>query len=416
MPETAAEIKTALEGIQTQLSEKVAERDEQIRTTGQATEENAKAISALSEEYKSAYDDLKGTVEGVSDSVREITAKMESVKTLTPAERKTLGKAFVESDAYKQYKEQDFHQQSRSFEIGGSLGALSTKTTFTGASLGDTPAYMYEVDRFAEYVKDPDRTRFVRELLPTFGVSTGAVEFVRETSFTNNAGMVPEYAATDSGNKPESAVAFEIVTVPVRTMAHYIPVTRQIVDDERQLQGYIENRLLYGLRLKEDQQILYGTGAGNEINGILTDANIQTYSQTATETLIDAIRKAVTKSYVSEYRPTGVVLNHQDWETIELTKGNDDHYIWVNVTTDNGDRLWGLPVIPTNAIAQGTVLVGDFQRGSAIHDRENANLRISDSHADFFTKNLWALLAEERIAQSIIRPDAFVNVTAYAGA
>ena len=411
--ENVNEVKGVLENIQTKLMAAVAERDQQIASQGQANSENAEKISRLSKEYADAHAELKGAVDSVSDSVREIMGKMESVKTLSPAERKTLGAAFVESDVYQEYKDSGFHQQSKNFEIGASLGAPRTKTTFTGASLGNTAAYMYEVDRFAEYVRDPERSQFVRELLPTFAVSTGAVEFVRETSYTNNAGMVPEYAATDSGNKPESAVAFEIVSVPLRTMAHYIPVTRQIVDDAAQLRGYIEQRLLYGLRLKEDQQILYGTGSGNEINGILTDGSIQTYNQTSTETLIDAIRKAVTVAHIDEYRPTGIVINHNDWQNIELEKGTDDHYIWVNVTTDNGMRLWGMPVISTNAIAQGTVLVGDFQRGSAIHDRENATIRISDSHQDFFTKNLWALLAEERIAQSILRPNAFVKVTAY---
>lgn len=409
----ATEIKAALEGIQSKLAAKVDERDAQIKQFGQATEENAKAISKLSAEYEEARKELKGAVDGVREQVDEVMAKMNAAKTLSAAEVKSLGRAFVESEAYRQYKEEGFHKQSRAFEVGASLG---TKTTFTGASLGNTAAYMYEVDRFAEYVKDPDRPSFVRELLPTAGVSTGSVEFVRETSFTNNAGMVPEYTTTDSESKPESALAFEVVTVPIRTIAHWIPVTRQIVDDARQLRAYIENRLLYGLRLKEDQQLLYGTGTGNEINGILTDTNIQTYSQLATEGPIDAIRKAMTKAYIAEYRPTGIVLNHQDWETIELQKGNDDHYIWVNVTTSNGSRLWGLPVVATNAIQAGTFLVGDFQRGSMVHDREAATLRISDSHSDLFTKNIWALLAEERMAQSILRPDAFVEGTFYAGA
>jgi HK97 family phage major capsid protein len=411
--ENVTEVKAALEGIQQKLSASVAERDAQIKDFGQATEKNAAEIRRLSNEYSEAHAELKSAVGNVAQDVREVMAKMEAAKPISRTERKSLGSAFVSSEEYQQYKNEGFHQKSRSFEIGGSLGAARTKTTFTGASLGNTPAYMYEVDRFAEYVKDPDRTMFVRELLPTFGVSTGAVEFVRETGFTNNAGMVPEFTDTDSGEKPQSAVTFEVVTVPIRTIAHYIPVTRQIVDDERQLRGYIENRLLYGLRLKEDQQLLYGTGTGNQINGILTDTGIQTYNQLSTETLIDAIRKGVTKSYVEEYRPTGIVMNHQDWETIELTKGDDEHYIWVNVTTSNGSQLWGLPVVATNAIAKGTILLGDFARGSAVHDRENATLRISDSHADFFTKNLWALLAEERIAQSILRPNAFVEITAY---
>jgi HK97 family phage major capsid protein len=407
------EVKAALEGIQEKLSARVAERDSQIKEFGQASEKNAAEIRRISKEYSDAHSELKGSVESVAQDVREMMAKMEAAKPMSRAERQSLGAVFVKSEEYQNYKNEGFHKQSRPFEIGSSLGATRTKTTFTGASLGNTPAYMYEVDRFAEYVKDPDRMMFVRELLPTFGVSTGAVEFVRETGFTNSAGMVPEYSATDSGGKPESALSFEVVTVPIRTMAHWIPVTRQIVDDERQLRGYIENRLLHGLRLKEDQQLLYGTGTGNEINGILTDTGIQQYSQLSTETLIDAIRKGITKSYVEEYRPTGVVMNHQDWETIELTKGDDEHYIWVNVTTANGTRLWGLPVVSTNAITKGTILIGDFARGSAVHDRENATLRITDSHSDFFTKNLWALLAEERIAQSILRPNAFVEITAY---
>lgn len=415
--ENVVEIKSALEGIQEKLSARVAERDEQIKSYGAATEENAKEIKRLSQEYAAAHTELKSSVETVSSDLREIMAKMDAAKPLTAAERKSLGSAFVDSDEYKSYKESGFHSKSRAFEVGASIGATNFKTTFTGASLGSTPAYMYEVDRFAEYVADPDRTQFVRQLLPTFGVSTGSVEFVREsaTGFTNNAGMVPEFTAEGQGEKPKSAIDFEIVTVPIRTIAHYIPVTRQIVDDERQLRGYIENRLLYGLRLKEDQQLLYGTGQGNEMNGILTDPGIQQYAQKADETLIDAIRKGITKSYVSEYRPTGVVMNHQDWETIELTKGDDEHYIWVNVTTANGSRLWGLPVVSTNAIAKGTVLLGDFARGSAVHDRQNASIRISDSHADFFTKNLWALLAEERMAQSILRPSAFVEISAFAG-
>jgi len=413
--ENVTEVKSALEGIQEKLMGAVHERDEQIKQYGQATEENATQIKQLSEEYAAAHSEMKGKVDEVADDVREVMAKMESVKTLTPGERQTLGQAFVDSDAYQAYKEDGFHKQSRSFEVGGSLGAPRRKDTLTGASLGDTPAYLFEVDRFAEYVRDPERMTFIRELLPTFGVSTGSVEFVREASYTTNADTVPEYAATDSEGKPESALDFEVVTTPVRTIAHYIPVTRQIVDDEAQLRGYIEQRLLYGLRLKEDQQLLYGSGTGNDLNGILTDSSIQSYSQGSAETLIDAIRKAATKAYVDEYRPTGIVMNHQDWETIELTKGSDEHYIWVDVTTSNGSQLWGMPVVPTNAINQGTVLVGDFRRGSAVHDRQNANIRITDSHADFFTKNLWALLAEERIAQSILRPNAFVEVTAYGG-
>lgn len=415
MNENAELIQKSLSGIEEKLSAAIAERDAEIKANGQASEAVGAKVDELAKEYSEQNAELAESLKGIKDDLAEMQAKANAASTAANGRRKTLGQRFTESEEYKNYVEGRAHGKSQTFELGHTLGGLNTKTTFTGSSLGDTAAYMYEVERFAEYVKDPDRMQFVRELLPTYGTSSGSIEFVREDAFTNNAGMVPEYATTDSGEKPESAVTFEIVSVPVKTMAHWIPATRQIVDDERQLRGYIENRLLYGLRLKEDQQLLYGTGTGDEINGILTDSDIQSYSQTSDETLIDAIRRAITVANVDEYRPTGVVLNHNDWEDIELEKGSDNHYIWVNVTTDNGNRLWGLPVVTTNAIDEGTVLVGDFQRGSAVHDRENAVIRITDSHSDLFTKNIWAILAEERIAQSILRPNAFVEVTAYSG-
>lgn len=412
MSETIEKVQEHLSGIEAKLSASIAKRDEEIKTNGEATAKTAASVDALGKEFSEKNAELAEAMNSVKSDLADMMAKANAAQNARP-ERTTLGGRFTGSEEYKQYVENGANGRSKSFDLGHTLGGLNTKTTFTGASLGDTAAYMYEVERFAEYVKDPDRMQFVRELLPTYGTTSGSIEFVRETGFTNNAGMVPEYAITDSGEKPESALAFEVVSVPMKTMAHWMPVTRQVVDDERQLRGYIENRLLYGLRLKEDQQLLYGTGTGDEINGILTDTAIQTYSQTSTETLIDAIRRGITKSYVEEYRPTAVVLNHNDWEDIELEKGSDNHYIWVNVTTDNGSRIWGLPVVATNAITEGTVLVGDFQRGSAVHDRENASIRITDSHASTFTQNIWTLLAEERIAQSVLRPNAFVDITKY---
>jgi HK97 family phage major capsid protein len=409
--ESGKAILDAIKGVETDLMKAVADRDAEVKSLGSVQDETKQTIKDLQEKLSTLGDDVKAFQERAA----ELDGKLQAQVTTSNSERKSLADRFLESSQYQEYKDAGFDKHSRNFEVGHSLGAAESKT-FTGAALANTPAYMYQVSRVADYLRDPDRTRFIRELIPTFGVSTGAVEFVRELSYTNNAGMVPEFEDTDSENKPKSALDFEILTVPIRTMAHYLPVTRQIVDDERQLRAYITNRLLYGLRLKEDQQILYGTGTGNEIQGILTQSGIQqitlgTAPSVSGDTFIDVIRRALTLSTVAEYRPSGIVMNHEDWETIELTKDLEERYIWVNVTVDNVTRLWGLPVVTTNAITKGTALVGDFSMGTAIHDRENANIRISDSHADFFTKNLWAILAEERLAQTIYLPKAFTEVT-----
>ena len=129
------------------------------------------------------------------------------------------------------------------------------------------------------------------------------------------------------------------------------------------------------------------------------------------DTKIDAIRRALTRAHVLEYVPTGVVANPNDWEDIQLSKGSDGHYIWAAVASGTGQQFFLLPVVVTNAINVAEALVGSFSMGSTIWDREQVTVRVSESHSDFFIKNLVAILAEERICQTIYRPDSFVKVS-----
>jgi HK97 family phage major capsid protein len=66
-----------------------------------------------------------------------------------------------------------------------------------------------------------------------------------------------------------------------------------------------------------------------------------------------------------------------------------------------------MPVVESEAITAGTALVGDFSK-AVLWDREQASVTMTDSHADFFIRNLVAILAEERVAFAVTRPKAFV--------
>ncbi|MCA1806625.1 MAG: phage major capsid protein [Actinobacteria bacterium] len=222
------EIKTQLSGYEEKVTAAIAKRDQEISENGEATKATASRVDELAKEYSEKSAELAEAMSGLKEDLADVAAKQNAATTRQPQGSKSIGGRFTESDEYKAYVASGANGRSKSFELGHTLGGMNTKTTFTGESLGDTAAYMYEVERFAEYVKDPDRMQFVRELLPTYGTSSGSIEFVRETGFTNNAGMVPEYAAGDSGEKPESAVAFEVVSTPLKTMAHWIPLTRQV--------------------------------------------------------------------------------------------------------------------------------------------------------------------------------------------
>jgi HK97 family phage major capsid protein len=46
-------------------------------------------------------------------------------------------------------------------------------------------------------------------------------------------------------------------------------------------------------------------------------------------------------------------------------------------------------------------LVGDFQRAATLYDRWTPRVEVSTEHADFFTRNLVAILAEQRLALAV---------------
>jgi len=191
-----------------------------------------------------------------------------------------------------------------------------------------------------------------------------------------------------------------------------------VLADEPQLRSIIDNELLYGLRLQEDAQIISGAGTGENLTGITATTGIQTYNWSAgaftpvPDTKADAIRRAATLSFLAYYEPTGVVMHPNDWEDVELTKDSNGQYlVAVSVALGGEPRVWRLPVIETPAIAEGTCVVGAFGTGAQLYDREQASIRISEQHSDFFIRNAIVVLAEQRLALAVKRPEAFVKVT-----
>jgi HK97 family phage major capsid protein len=53
--------------------------------------------------------------------------------------------------------------------------------------------------------------------------------------------------------------------------------------------------------------------------------------------------------------------------------------------------------------------VGDFRK-CVLWEREGASIQVSDSHANFFIRNMVAILAEMRAAFGILQPNALVEI------
>jgi hypothetical protein len=210
--------------------------------------------------------------------------------------------------------------------------------------------------------------------------------------------------------RPQGDIKFEKVSTSVKTIGHWIPASVEVLQDVSQIRSYIDNRLTYGLKMSEEHQILYGLGTGNQIKGICTNARRQTHAQGA-DTKLDAVRKAITKARLAELPATGIVMHPSDWQDIELAKGSTGYYLWVNVNSGGEQQLWKLPVVDTTAINQGEFLTGAFGIGAQLWDRAQATVRIAEQHGTFFVEGMVAMLAEERLCQTVVRPEAFVHGT-----
>lgn len=252
----------------------------------------------------------------------------------------------------------------------------------------------------------------------TFSVDSGTVSPATGTvtwlNLTNQAGGAA--AVAEGGTKPETLLAYALRTAAAKKIAHWIPASDEVLNDEAQLQAQIEDQLLLGVAFAEEQALLYGSGSGANLQGLMTHARVQTYAWSSgpttpvPDTKIDAFRRAMTLAQVREYVPTGGVLNPIDFADFELAKGSDGHYIWLNVQTGVGLRAFQLPLVVTNAILAGDGLVGAFATAAQIWDRQDATIQIADQHDDYWIKNLLAIRAEERLIFPIYRPDAFVAI------
>lgn len=213
--------------------------------------------------------------------------------------------------------------------------------------------------------------------------------------------------------KPAMNLAFETKQTVIKTLAHWVPVTKQAIDDIDMLRSYIEDRLVSGLKKTEEYQILYGKGGSEELDGVANNANIRDYKWSdgrACDTKLDAIRHGITLVSHSGCQPDLVVLSIDDWEDIELAKGRDGHYIYADVVNGTERRRWGLRVFTSPYIPAGEAIVGAFREGMTLWDREDISIAITDSHSDHFIRNMYAIRAEERIGLSIERPEAFALI------
>lgn len=400
------ELKGHFDSASEELKGLVARQSDEIKSFGEASKETADRIAKAD----SRMAEISAEMEAKEARLVEIEKRMNRPGFGGVEVAKTMGQMYVESEAYA---------HAKSIGRGNNVPVEMNRKDITSAAA--SAGALTDSFRNPNIYVNPDRPLFIRQLVNRQPVQDSAVEIMRQNAFTNNAGPQYDSEATPTNQlvaKAKSDVTFSLVTVPVRTIAHYMVASRQVLADAPRLRNYIDNRLTYGLNLEFDSQMLYGTGSAEDFTGLLVDGSVSDVGEIATGTtaadlpgaMIDHIRSAITECQTNEfYNVNGLVINPQDWQTIETAKGEDGHYIWVSVPNGGETRLWRVPVIVTNAIAQGDFLLGDWTMGATLYERESMSVRVADQHSDLFVKNGVVVLGEERAAFGVELPKAFTK-------
>lgn len=294
------------------------------------------------------------------------------------------------------------HIQSPPVEFAGLKAITGLSSTSAGALVTNDRLGIVDMGTFY-------RPLSMRSVVTNGQTDSDVVEYVRQGTHTNNAASVAEATGSGDGTgaKPESDMALQVVTENVVTIAHFITVTNRALQDAAQIRTLIDNFLRYGLEYELEDQMINGNGGG-DFTGILNTTG--TGTQAWSTDILTTTRKARTKVQTEgRAEPTAYVLNPLDWETLDLTQDAEDRYYFGGPMVMGTPRLWGLPVVTTEAIAQGVGIVADF-RLAVLWDRMQATISASNSHSDYFIRNLVAVLAELRAAFGVIRPAAFIEI------
>lgn len=363
------------------------EAAEKLEAKLAAVAEDRKASDKARDEQLKALSDKQ--VE-LAKSMLEVEQKLAKAPAQVQKKAATLGSVLTDSKLYADFV------SGRTRSVSASLAAITTPGN-------GVPAY-----RVPGVVGSPEQTFDVERAFSHVPTASNAIEYLKVSSETNAAAAVAEGAA-----KPESAFTFSVATAPVRTIAHYVRVSRQLADDAAAVTAYINNRLAYGLNVAVEKQLIAGDGTGQNLSGIFTTGNFTVHGLTtanfANASELDVVRRAATLLRMANFTPSVVFLNPLDYDALIGEKDKQGRYMLANPTAENTQNLWGLRPILSSQITSGQFIVADAAQGATIYDRMSTEVAMFEQDADNVTSNLITIRAEKRLAFAIENTAAFVG-------
>jgi len=320
----------------------------------------------------------------------------------TTTQHKSIGELFTASNTYKQVAE------------GRTAHGVPSEPVYVPTPLrSETKAVnvapgVIQADRDSRRVRLPEQERLtIRDILDVRTLNSSHVDYVTHGA-TEAAAPVAEGEV-----KPEADIDLDSATAPVRTIAVTTPISEQTLQDVDQVQDIINDELSHQVRMVEERQVLWGNGAGENLQGLFTLAGVPSITRGEAH-LLDRIASGVTDVRMAGFEPNALVIHPLDWEQIIQLKATGGEYLHANAHVDPGNlRAWGMNVVVATSTKDPTgttrnLLVGDFRRGATLYDRSTLAVQVGYVN-DQFRRNKRTIRAEERVAFAIRSPLAFAK-------
>jgi len=379
-----------------EIKQELSKISDQVKEHAEKAIAEAKKGIAMAEGQKERVDELLVKQGELNAQVQELLQKAARRGGSDENQPRTAGEKFIASEAFKRVNESGGRLQ-RGENVRVDVKAIT--------SLGSSGGTLIAPDRQQGIIALPQRPPTVRDLIAPGRTASNLIQYFRETVFTNNAAPVAE-----GTRKPESNLQFDQQDAKVIKLAHFIKATTEILADAPGLQSMIDQRLRYGLDFVEDLQLLKGSGTGNNLNGMYTQATAYAAPiAVAGATRIDVLRLAFLQAELALFPADGAVIHPSDWAAIELTKDTQGRYIIGDPRGQIGATLWGRRIVTSMAMDVDTFLAGNFRQAAQIFDREDANVVVSTENENDFVENRVTILAEERLALAVYRPQSLIR-------
>lgn len=387
------ELEQKLSVLQTELKSYFDKAAEETKTRGSMLEETKNAVTALQKQ-----------VDAIDSQLAQRAAAI--------APKRGLEQALKENDSVQRLMKDRSGRAVIHLKGREAAQVFEHKTTITESAIGFATTGVLPIERTVGIRAEPRQTLRIRDLLSSRPTTAAIIDFVRV-----GTPLVPALPVVEASLKPENALTFTAASEKVRTIATWIPATKQILDDFTELRGFLDTALPYYVDKAEETELLSGDGTGEHLHGLIPQAlafDTSLLSTAAGWNRFDQIGRAIQQIEVAnEIAPGFVVLHPNDWWSMRLTKDSFGRYILGDPqnATDR-PQIFGSDLVSTTSISPGTFLVGSGSPvASEIRDREDTTIEISTEHADFFVRNMVAIRAEKRVALVVYRPHSYVTGT-----